>query len=542
MVKAELSYNPYLMETKVKFNGQSPKINCMIEKYQDCILQTWITKVPKIFHDEMNGYCFELDFSGTVTDCSDLQRAFDQAGVTRKQVVIHYKNELEDRNLKIRRIDDLLAWLGDHRSKKFDYDEFFSENQDIFSNEYPLLVIQGEVVDSNHVAANISVEYVDSTNELADTDLTNTPLVFYLSSASLPYLSTNLQNLSRRNDVLPSQLFFIIDEELDSDVVERVIIDLGVAQPQIISGLTDEKLERFISTYPITDSIYHAIQAFRKVTSQIGYELDQENRKSQIEGKEIHTKIDILDGKLSRLKETDERIVQRDNVDFSTDFQRIATEFYDQIKSWRKKKTKITKKDVAMAEARQFDVDLHDYYAKFFQEMLDRLIQEEGKIRNLFRRWYEDTKLDSLPEVSIENKIDVIPAELPSIQEELSELRQERYLSAKDDILGKLFRPVSESKEGTVEINYYYQEWRGHILSLTKPMVDQMIEDCCGALKEYSDQLAAEYHSCLTSLIGEYADKKSSVVSQLSEGERHLQAENDWLSEFVDQLKIIERG
>ena len=34
MISAELQHNPYLLETDVKFNGQSPKINSQIEKYE----------------------------------------------------------------------------------------------------------------------------------------------------------------------------------------------------------------------------------------------------------------------------------------------------------------------------------------------------------------------------------------------------------------------------------------------------------------------------------------------------------------------------
>ena len=34
MVKAELSYNPYLLETKIKFNGEKPRINSLVEKLQ----------------------------------------------------------------------------------------------------------------------------------------------------------------------------------------------------------------------------------------------------------------------------------------------------------------------------------------------------------------------------------------------------------------------------------------------------------------------------------------------------------------------------
>ena len=65
MINAELSYNPYLMETKIRFNGQPPRINSLVEKYQNMSLQSWISRIPKIFYDEMNGYYFELDFSGT---------------------------------------------------------------------------------------------------------------------------------------------------------------------------------------------------------------------------------------------------------------------------------------------------------------------------------------------------------------------------------------------------------------------------------------------------------------------------------------------
>lgn len=36
MVKTELEYNPYIQETKVRFNGKNPRINSLIEKYNDC--------------------------------------------------------------------------------------------------------------------------------------------------------------------------------------------------------------------------------------------------------------------------------------------------------------------------------------------------------------------------------------------------------------------------------------------------------------------------------------------------------------------------
>ena len=49
-------HNPYLLETDVKFNGQSSKINSQIEKFENQLLSDWIKNVPRIFYDEMNGY------------------------------------------------------------------------------------------------------------------------------------------------------------------------------------------------------------------------------------------------------------------------------------------------------------------------------------------------------------------------------------------------------------------------------------------------------------------------------------------------------
>ena len=44
MIKAELIYNPYLLETEVRFNGNPPRINSLVEKYQKEKLQTWVSE------------------------------------------------------------------------------------------------------------------------------------------------------------------------------------------------------------------------------------------------------------------------------------------------------------------------------------------------------------------------------------------------------------------------------------------------------------------------------------------------------------------
>ena len=100
MINAELSYNPYLKETDIRFNGQPPRVNSLVEKYQNMNLQSWISRIPKIFYDEMNGYYFELDFTGTQLDFEALCNTFRKAGITNEIVPIVHKELIGDRITK----------------------------------------------------------------------------------------------------------------------------------------------------------------------------------------------------------------------------------------------------------------------------------------------------------------------------------------------------------------------------------------------------------------------------------------------------------
>ena len=93
MVHTELSYNPYLLETIVSFNGQAPRINSQIEQYQDGRIQEWLKKLPEVFHDELNGYGFQFIYSGTAMDFESIKKAFRNVGVQDHQIDFVFKNE-----------------------------------------------------------------------------------------------------------------------------------------------------------------------------------------------------------------------------------------------------------------------------------------------------------------------------------------------------------------------------------------------------------------------------------------------------------------
>ena len=142
MVKAELSYNPYLQETQIRFNGQSPRINSHVEKYLDKKLQTWIHELPLIFRDEMNGYDFELEFTGTKLDYEELKRSFSNAGVSDAQVHIFHKNELDERDDKLKKIDQLLTWLDETSNRRYNIKAVRSENYDLLDADYEYIIVR----------------------------------------------------------------------------------------------------------------------------------------------------------------------------------------------------------------------------------------------------------------------------------------------------------------------------------------------------------------------------------------------------------------
>ena len=61
------------------------------------------------------------------------------------------------------------------------------------------------------------------------------------------------------------------------------------------------------------------------------------------------------------------------------------------------------------------------------------------------------------------------------------------------------------------------------------------------SVKYYALQ-AEDYHNHLIGLLTELSAEKEQVASTLSDDEKKLQQDNDWLATFRDKLYTIERG
>lgn len=244
LVNAELQHNPYLLETEVKFNGQEPKINSQIEKFENKLLADWVRDVPRMFYDEMNGYDFDLFFSGTEYDFQKLQQTFISLGVTPDQVRLIMRNELEDAEIKSNEIRELIEWLRENRNRQFDFDDFCDANRSLLEETFSCIVIRGK--DEVPKDLTFSLENVKSVDEIAGTNLTYVPVVFVIEAETIQLFRNDLLALLGRKDVEQNQLFFCISPIMDKEYVVRFISDLGIEEPQIISRIDDGNVATYI--------------------------------------------------------------------------------------------------------------------------------------------------------------------------------------------------------------------------------------------------------------------------------------------------------
>ena len=546
MVKAELVYNPYLLETEVLFDGNPPRINSLVEKYKGEKLQTWIAKVPSVFYDEMNGYYFELDFSGTELDFEELKKSFAQAGVGKDLVSLFHKGELTDRRQKLLSVEDLLKWLENNPNRKFDFNEFHDTHRDLFNEMYPYVVIGGMVDTANlFEGLNISVDNVESVDELRKTDLHSTPILFYLDRKSSASLQYNLLSLMKRKDVKQEQLFFMISPAIRTQVT-RTIQDLGVKEPQIVTAANDEKIYRYVELFPISEYIYDAVKVFQDETCTLREVLEEENRQNEIMNKDIHEKIKELDDTLSRLKTAYELFAGKENLDIPQELVSTRSGLVATINEWKKRKTKITRIEEAAGLAYEYETEvnrLFENYKKDIEQIYSRIsVMLLGRCDSCYRDAHykedfvtDDAELPPLSEYTI-----------PDIAAELMKIKEEQYVTPKEDFLGigKFFKTTQEniSQEPVLETTFYCENWRSYAVDVVDPIAEQMIQEAYSGLREYYEQLSALYMKRIESLIQEVSLEKEQVSSQLSAEERLLQVDNDWHTAFCDKLRAIERA
>lgn len=541
MVHAELTHNPYLLHTSVLFNGNPPRINSQVEKYEMQTLKDWVHQVPAIFYDEMNGLDFDLSFTGTAPDFEEVKRAFEKAGISQEDVRLFHKNELEDADTKSDEVDALLAWLNENPNRKFDHSAFQSEYSEFFSSSYPFIVLGASVdIPSD---PQISVEAVTSADELQGTVLTNTPVLFCINIDTMDLFRSNLMQILKRKDVSNNQLFFMIHPNLDTMQIRRIIIDLGIDEPQIVASIEAGSIKSYLRNYPITEYIRSAIKIFEEIVARISSVLETENLESEVLNAEIHARIDQYEGNIASLKSAIDFFANRDNVQTPQVFYDLQESLDLQIKKWRNRKTKVIGEQESAIAAREYEADLRKYVQLFSEGIRKEYQQFCVAIHQLFKEKYMAQGLDKdyLPE----NAGWSVPEEcvFAPLVDDLLGLQEVTFEEPKTDLFNMFIKPaVPDTREPVRVVTCYYEHWRNKASDIILEQTGEYIHSLTESLRTYYDSLAKAFMEHLEELVRSQVEQKENTAAQLSDDERKLQEDNDWLSCFKEQLFVIERG
>ena len=540
MVNAELQHNPYLLETEVKFNGQEPKINSQIEKFENKLLADWVRDVPRMFYDEMNGYDFDLFFSGTEYDFQKLQQTFISLGVTPDQVRLIMRNELENAEIKSNEIRDLMEWLRENRNRQFDFDDFCDANRSLLEETFSCIVIRGK--DEVPEDLTFTLENVKSVDEIAGTNLTYVPIVFVIEAETIQLFRNDLLALLGRKDVEQNQLFFCISPAMDKEYVVRFISDLGIEEPQIISQIDDGNVATYIKNYPMVAYVGEVIRVFEDEVNTLDNHLKEKNEQSAIENAEVYEQISELEDVIEKIKASDMRFVDLDNYSGGNRFNNLKTELEEMIRKWKSRKTKVVGDVEIDRNSTEYEQELARYLGEFYRKAIEHFGFEKERIEREFSEIYLRQPLDS--EYKPEGLEVTIPdnVEVNGIKSVLLELQEERYEEKTDFLDFFKAKSSTEPKELVRVVTCYLEKWREKAIELVIPVVEQYISESQENLKGYYDELARKYHAKLSELHELKVNEKNGIASQLSEDERMLQADNDWLVVIKDQLARIERG
>lgn len=542
-VKVNLDYNPYLMEYNTLFNGKEPRINSAIEKYTKYPLQMWVNEVPHILYDEMNGYDFDLEFTGPEMDYQDLEKSFIDAGITVEDVKCIHKRVLENRKGKLQDISELINWLEVHRNKRLDYDSFRIENQDVFENDYPIIVVgekcPGEFAFEN---ANVSIEVISDAKELDNTVLKNTPIIFECAKLLKQSFRDLLSDIIDNADVIDEQFFFYISPKDNYDMFYRLIQDLGIKAPIMIDNMDDDRLGKFFEYYPISDYIRVFLKTLRDKVDDIKSGLNAEKEESDKVNGEIIAEITKIEDHIATIKDSISKLNDVIKTNIAVNWVEENEKLLQTIISWKSKKTKITNDEEAVRLSEQYEEEIKYHWNQYIESLASITYEYKNAILLECTEAYNQAADDGADqEVSVMEQDSEIDS-FDKISSDLIRIKEEKYEKPKEGLLNAFLKTnTSEPKELVLVTTYPCQKWREYASGLVIPLMEKKTGERDEELKDYCNSVASDYIEKLNKILKRRVNEKVKTSAQLSEDIQILQKDIDWVNELSDILESIER-
>ena len=467
--------------------------------------------------------------------------AFSKQGVTRKDVVITLTEELECREIKIERIRDLLDWLSKHPYRNFDYEGFCLEHHELLDSVFVCVVLHGDTPKPE--LENITIERVSDVSELTCTDLTHTPILFCISEETIGSLQKDLSELRQRKDITDEQLFFCIGGKLKVKMIQRLLKDHGIEDPKIVTDINDELMRKYFLVYPFCDYIAGAVSILQKAADDMTSIVEEDNRKNKLKGDQTHEQLAQINDAIQRIQESDRCFLSPDNAEFPPEFGEITKDLLGKLSSWETRKTKITDTAIARTAAAEYNAALQRFVGECSSLLKNATINNYQKIHNKYRTWYTY----AAPNSTFTDNVNFIPGVdhlwVEPQTANLLNLKEDKYVDRKNKGFVQIFRVnETDNNQPVLETTYYYQVWRDHMIHVVMPAVENFVKEKYDLLTNYAEKLTNIYHKQMQDLLQAELAKKEQVSANLSEDEKLLQADNEWLGYFTSRLESIERS
>lgn len=540
MVSAELSHNPYLLETTALFNGHLPKANSAIERYKHLPLVDWVHHVPIIFHDEMNGYDFDLDFSGTTDDFERLQNAFSEAGVPQGEVRIHHSQQLEDVIKKREEVSEVIRWLSSTPNRQFDFERFANANTDLITESFPLVMLFGSTsLDSN---TPLSAEAIDDISELEATDLTNSPILVFITESTARKVREAVPWLIGRKDVSEEQLFFVLAPPLNISQVVRILSDLGLRNPQIVQSSHDDVITEYANSHPLAEGVRSAIAVFDSLVATIEERLDEEADKCEASSTSRQSQIEKLENEIIRLKDANESLSHLSNYDEPHGFETARSSMTKKLREWRIRKTKISNDSEARDMASEYSKLIYSTYREFAMRAAETSRKAKQAIDAELAQLYKKAQIDTAYATPRSETPGIECGKLPDIYNGLLHLKEESFVEQNGGLFN-IFNPGKSDANNWVKVvTYNLDSWRDRAIEIVDGLTSVSIEKGTDELRSYRSEQAHEYRTHVHSLLEQRLSEKERASAKLSDEEKALQTDKDWLAELSDQLQTIKRA
>lgn len=558
MVSAELQHNPYLLETAARFNGRSPKVNSAIERFEGRSLVKWVDEVPDTFRDEMNGLDFDLYFTGTDADYQKVLNAFLDQGIdafdatgseierssnkrmSSNSVRLFHKESLEDVSTKRGEISELLEWFSTHRNRRFDRDQFIAAHSEALDGSVPYIIVNENSIQLD--LPSVSAETVNSAqSDLASTELTSTPILFMVNPRNSAQFRSDLLYLLNRPDVEQRQLFFLIHPSMNVDRAIRVISDLGVDEPQIVSKPDDSIVIQYLDDYPSMRYVRRTAAILRKLVNTISVDLQEADEESVVTSANRGRIITQLDRKMEQLANTRKTIQETSQFMSQDEIDNLCEHFESNVQKWHNKKTTVTGQEQIWKAAGEFDFDLRGWVTEIESGIAAIMQAEQDRIETTLATCFSEAVRAPIFKPNVERPSILATVVIPNVIEALINKKQTEQVNPKNDFFGLFGQANQGDGIEYVEVASF-ETWRSTVLEMLMPRIQEVIEGAKRKLSDYHAATVVAYSRQLDNLIKRLIEEKESVIAELSDDERMLEEDKAWLQEFENRLLAIERN